>query len=156
MCIDWYPTTLLLTLTLGLANYCMCILGGILLTTSSLPQARQSCDHGTPPPQESPLHERDNGNSAIQVVKEKNIITVHVTTVCVHTYTHYYFCTTPAPVHWYTHVQLFTTPIPDCTLHTAITHIITVLEQWSLMWIPMAFSTWDSTAPPFHYLWPCV
>ena len=31
-----------------------------------------------------------------------------------------------------------------CPLHTAITHVINVLELWRLTWIPIAVSTWNS------------
>ena len=34
---------------------------------------------------------------------------------------------------------------PNCTLHTAITHVVTVLKWWNLMWIPLVYSTQDST-----------
>ena len=34
----------------------------------------------------------------------------------------------------------FTISSPDCTFHAAITHMIKVLEWWSLTWIPMAKS----------------
>ena len=38
----------------------------------------------------------------------------------------------------YSHFGVFS---PDCTLHTAITHVITVLEQWILMWCtPLEFT----------------
>ena len=33
-----------------------------------------------------------------------------------------------------------TTSSPDCTLHTAVTHVIAVLEQQSLVWILMVYS----------------
>ena len=45
------------------------------------------------------------------------------------------------------YIQLFRGFSPDCTLHTAITHVISVLERWRSRMITQSEFTWDSIVP---------
>ena len=40
--------------------------------------------------------------------------------------------------------------LSQCTLHTAISNMITILDQWGLMWIPMTNNMWDTAHSNQH------